>query len=233
MERIDSWKYNEFKQVGKDYSSEEEVNVYESSHADFRDIKQESVELIEKLKLKANDVLADFGSGTGIFAMEAAKVCKKVFAVDISNKMLAYSKNKAIQNSITNIEFCNSGFLNFKIDDESLNFATSTFSFHHLPDYWKGIALERLNKMLAYGGCLYIKDVVIEKKNSTRNIQGFIDRQEFLGGDFLKEDAEVHFREEFSTYDWILDGLLERSGFKILGKELYDGVIAEYLCVKE
>ncbi|WPR75991.1 hypothetical protein [Algoriphagus sp. NG3] len=50
MERIDSWRYNEFKQVGKDYSSEEEVNVYESSHADFRDIKQESVDLIEKLK---------------------------------------------------------------------------------------------------------------------------------------------------------------------------------------
>ncbi|WPR75989.1 class I SAM-dependent methyltransferase [Algoriphagus sp. NG3] len=233
MERIDGWKYNEFKQVGKDYSSEEEVNVYESSHADFRDIKQESVDLIEKLKLKANDVLADFGSGTGIFAMEAAKVCKKVFAVDISSKMLAYSNNKAIQNSITNIEFCNSGFLNFKIDDESLNFATSTFSFHHLPDYWKGIALERLNRMLVYGGCLYIKDVVIEKENSTRNIQAFIDRQELLGGDFLRDDAEVHFREEFSTYDWILEGLLERAGFKILSKELYDGVIAEYLCVKE
>ncbi|WP_439488010.1 hypothetical protein [Algoriphagus sp.] len=114
----------------------------------------------------------------------------------------------------------------------SIVYSSSFYTLLNLSK-WKGIALERLHKMLAYGGSLYIKDVVIEKENSTRNIQAFIGRQELLGGDFLRDDAEVHFREEFSTYDWILDGLLERAGFKILSKELYDGVIAEYLCVKE
>ena len=228
-----NWKYDEFKQVGKDYSDEDEVKVYESSHANFRNIKQESLDLIKKLGLKKNDVLIDFGSGTGIFVIESSKICKKVYAVDISNKMLNYSKNKAIQNSIKNIDFCNSGFLNFAVSNESINHITSTYSFHHLPDYWKGIALKRLNKMLIPGGYLYIKDVVIEEKNSKRNIQKFIDNQAILGGDFLRDDAETHFREEFSTYDWILDGLLNRSGFEIISKEIQGGLIAEYLCIKK
>ena len=51
-----NWKYDEFKQVGKDYSDEDEVKVYESSHANFRNIKQESLDLIKKLGLKKNDL---------------------------------------------------------------------------------------------------------------------------------------------------------------------------------
>ncbi len=50
MEKFDNWKYNEFIQVGKDYSQESEVEVYEATHSTFRDIKQESIELLDRLK---------------------------------------------------------------------------------------------------------------------------------------------------------------------------------------
>lgn len=32
------WQYDEFKQVGTDYGDKAEVAIYDSSHADFRDM---------------------------------------------------------------------------------------------------------------------------------------------------------------------------------------------------
>jgi putative AdoMet-dependent methyltransferase len=39
----------------------------------------------------------DFGSGTGIFAMQAARRCRKVVAVDVSQAMLELARSKAEQ----------------------------------------------------------------------------------------------------------------------------------------
>ena len=228
-----NWKYDEFQQIGKDYSQKNEVDIYEQTHSQFRDIEKESKELLSFLRVSTNDILVDFGSGTGVFAIEASKICKKVYAVDISKEMLKNSSNKATKHNISNIEFVHSGFLNFKTSKETIDYVTTTFSFHHLPDYWKGIALENIYKMLKGGGVLYIKDVIIECSNSRKNIQEFIDKQEDLGGDFLRDDASTHFKEEYSTYDWIIEGLLSRAGFIIQSKKFTDGLIAEYYCIKE
>ena len=228
-----NWQYNEFKQVGKDYSQKEEVEVYEKTHSQFRDILQESKELINNLNISANDTLVDFGSGTGVFAIEAAKKCKKVYAVDISPKMLDYAQQKAQKESISNLEFVHSGFLNFSTESNSVDFITSTFSFHHLPDFWKKIALKNMRDILKTGGILYIKDVVIEDTEPLNNIAEFITEQTKLGGDFLKEDAELHFKEEFSTYDWIIESMFEKTSFEILNKEMDIGLIASYTCKKK
>lgn len=233
MKTNENWLYDEFKQIGKDYSNQSEVEIYETSHSQFRDIQQEGINLLGTLKPTQDDILVDIGCGTGIFCIEASKNCNKVYAVDISKQMLSYAKAKSEKEGRTNIEFSHSGFLNFKIEDESVDFITSTYSFHHLPDYWKGIALHRMIRMLKKGGMMYIKDVVISEENSLQNIQNFISSQEKLGGDFLKDDAETHFREEFSTYDWVLDGLITKAGFTITSKKTEIGLIAEYFCKKE
>ena len=48
------------------------------------------------------------------------------------------------------------------------------------------------------------------------------------------ETAEAsHVREEYSTFDWIMDSLLSRAGFRVLSKEITEGVIGTYLCKKE
>ena len=227
-----SWLYNEFTQVGKDYADQKEVDVYEKTHSQFRDLQKEASDLIRLIRLNKDDVLADFGCGTGVFAVEASKVCKKVYAVDVSENMLKSAKEKAERAGAKNIEFHHSGFLNFDIKDSTLDIVTSTFSFHHLPDFWKFLALERIYKMMKGSGGLYIKDVILQQDNAITNIEAMIESQEELGGDFLREDAEQHFREEYSTYDWVMDGLLERAGFKILERHFDKGVIGMYLCVK-
>ena len=232
MISLDDWRYNEFTQVGKDYSSLDEVATYDESHAKFRDIYEESNEILDMLSVQSGESLIDFGCGTGVFAIQAAIRGLNVFAIDISQAMLSYANLKATESNAQSIKFIHSGFLNYEHKSDSIDYVTTMFSFHHLPDYWKSIALKRIQNMLKFGGQLYIQDVVISDEDSIENINSFIESQEKVGGDFLKVDAIEHFRDEFSTYDWVLESMLERSGFSIETKESSLGLIAKYLCSK-
>jgi ubiquinone/menaquinone biosynthesis C-methylase UbiE len=227
-----SWQYDEFKQVGRDYGSQSEVDVYDSSHSDFRDIKAESNRVLDLLAIKEGDTIIDFGSGTGTFAIEAARRGARVHAVDISQAMLTLAKAKADQERVSGIEFHHAGFLTYEHPEDSVDAVVTTFAFHHLPDFWKGIALSRIHRMLKPSGHFYLHDVIIEAGDSLANIVRFIDRQGEAGGDFLREDAEGHFRDEYSTYDWVMDGLFSRVGFSILQRHFDGGVIGTYLCKK-
>ena len=228
-----SWQYDEFKQVGTDYSSKTEVEHYDSSHADFRDMEAESADILDLLKIREDGVLIDFGSGTGTFAIHAARRCARVYAIDVSQAMLDFSAAKAIKAGRKNIEFRHSGFMTYEHDASPVDAVVTTFAFHHLPDFWKGIALKRVNTMLKPGGSFYIHDVILEEPGALENIAALINNLAKAGGEPLREDAERHFRYEFSTYDWVMDGLLERSGFHIVSKVIRDGVIGSYLCRKE
>ena len=44
--------------------------------------------------------------------------------------------------------------------------------------------------------------------------------------------AEATIREEFPTFDWIMEGILRRAGFRIDLAD-YRAGLAEYLCTKE
>ena len=103
----------------------------------------------------------------------------------------------------------------------------TTFAFHHFPDFWEGVALSRMRGMLKPGGLLYIHDVILEQDHAVENSGAFINKQAAAGGGFLRNDAGGHFREEHSTYDSIMDGLLARAGVTIVSKSM---VIGKYWC---
>jgi putative AdoMet-dependent methyltransferase len=227
------WQYDEFKQIGKDYGDEDEVENYDLSHADFRDIEAEAIVTLDLLGTSSGDVLIDFGAGTGTFAITAAQRCRQVHAVDVSASMISYAHKKAARAGVTNIEFHHAGFLTYEHNGPPVNAIATTFAFHHLPDYWKGIALNRLHKMLRAGGQFFIRDVIMPEANSLENIAAFIEQQAAAGGDFLRDDAEGHFREEFSTYDWVMDGLLTRAGFTIIHRQIDGGLLGTYICKKQ
>ncbi|NLA75519.1 MAG: class I SAM-dependent methyltransferase, partial [Deltaproteobacteria bacterium] len=127
--------------------------------------------------------------------------------------------------------FHHAGFLSYEHKDTPADAIVTTFALHHLPDYWKGIALKRMNSMLKPNGFLYINDLILEEANSINNIQALIEKLAKEGGDLLREDTERHFREEYSTYDWVMDELLARSGFQIKSKRIEAGVLGTYLCI--
>ncbi|WP_448571993.1 class I SAM-dependent methyltransferase [Trichothermofontia sp.] len=169
-----TFEYDEFQSVGRDYSRQSEVDIYDASHADFRDIVAESDRVLDELGISATDRLIDFGAGTGTFAVQAAQRCQWVDAVDVSQAMLARAQTKAAQAQLTNLAFHHAGFLTYEHSGPLVEAVTTTFAFHHLPDFWKGIALGRIRDMMQPGGQLYIHDVVLTPENALDNIRAFI-----------------------------------------------------------
>lgn len=226
------WRYDEFQQVGTDYGSHEEVDIYDSRHSTFRDLNAEARKVLDCLDLGPGASVIDFGPGTGIFALHAARQCAQVYAVDVSQTMLDRASARAAREGVSNIAFHHAGFLTYEHTAQPVDAIVTTFAFHHLPDFWKGIALKRLHGMLKPGGQLYIHDVILEENGALEQIQGFIDELDRLGGARLKEDTERHFRDEYSTYDWVMDELLRRAAFTVKSKQMENGVLGTYQCVR-
>lgn len=228
-----SWQYDEFKSVGRDYTQQAEVDAYDPSHADFRDIRTESNRVLDMIGVKEGSVIIDYGSGTGTFAIEAAKRGARIYAVDVSETMIHRAQSKATQEGVDGITFCHGGFLTYEHEPLSVDAVVTTFAFHHLPDFWKGIALQRIYRQLKPGGRFYMHDVIIEEASALRNIEHFVKEQEKAGGSFLREDAEGHFRDEYSTYDWVIDQMLVRTGFRTTLRTFEGGVLGTYLSLKD
>ena len=142
------WQYDEMRHVGTDYNSEAEVESYDRRMSTIRDIPSEIREIIPALDLSPDSALLEFGSGTGEFAVTVSEQCRLVYAVDISRVMLAYAEKKARSRGRDNIRFVNAGFLNYRHQGEPLDAVVTQLALHHLPDFWKQIALVKMNSLL-------------------------------------------------------------------------------------
>lgn len=230
-----NWQFNEKKHTGVDFSDPEQVKTYDQNHQKFRDYKNQSADIIKLLGLGPENTIIDMGSGTGAFTLNAAKHCKTVYAVDISKAMIAYSRSKAEKEELKNIVFTEAGILTYCHNAQPVDAIVCIAVLHHLPDFWKLAGLKRMNKMLKPGGKLFLFDIVFPsgREDYTDTFDKFIEFMEKnVGADFARE-AETHIRDEFSTYDWILEGILKRSGFNIVSilnpVELQYG----YICKKQ
>jgi ubiquinone/menaquinone biosynthesis C-methylase UbiE len=228
------WIYDEYRHVGVDYSQKTNATIYDDQMESFRDYENEARIFIEKLGAsEAKSLTAvDIGCGTGAFSIHASKYLKKIYAVDVSEEMLKIAKYKAEINEISNIEFCHSGFLQFQ-PNEKADVVFSKWALHHLPDYWKQAALLNINKMLKPSGILFLSDVVFKfAPDFEKSTDILLDE---LSKDFSKdfvEETKVHIRDEYSTFDWILQGLIERAGFHIEKSNTEDCLASEYFCRK-
>jgi putative AdoMet-dependent methyltransferase len=231
---LPKWFYDEMKHAGVDYADAAQVQDYDARHQKFRDYKKGSAIIIEKLGLGLEHTVIDMGSGTGAFALNAAPKCKHVYAVDVSHAMLDYSRQKAGEMGLQNITFCHGGFLTYEHSFELADAMVSVAVLHHLPDFWKLVGLQRAANMLKPGGRLYLFDVVFRSDMAgyETRFDGWIQSMaEKVGAEFAAE-AETHIRDEYSTFDWIMEGLLNRAGFQIDHAEYMDGFSAAYLCTK-
>jgi putative AdoMet-dependent methyltransferase len=77
MKTNPDWYFTE-KQIGVDYLDSKIAGDYDKEHQSFRDFKAEAEDIVEKLKIESEDVVIDFGCGTGLIALNMARYCKKV-----------------------------------------------------------------------------------------------------------------------------------------------------------
>lgn len=233
MKQISKWYYDEFKQVGVNYADIEEVQAYDLRMQKLRNIKQECEYIRGLLNIKSSDCILEIGTGTGELALDFSAYCRKVIAVDVSPTMIELAQEKAKSRNKINVLFQKAGFLTYE-NTEVFDAIITQLSLHHLPDYWKMIALRRIYEMLKDGGKFYLRDVVFPSQ--IKDYDGYF--KEIISGlrkitdEKIAEETEIHIKEEFSTLDWIMEGLLKSAGFNIEQVNYYDGFMANYLCIK-
>ncbi len=192
--------------------------------------------VLRELGLNEPHTLVDLGAGTGTFALAAAPHCRRVVAVDVSPVMLALLRQKAEQSSIGNIECVQRGFLSYEHQGDLADFVYSRNALHHLPDFWKVIALAHIAAILKPGGVLYLRDLVFsfEPYEAEHRIDAWLaSAPEQTEYGWSRSELETHLREEHSTFSWLLEPMLQHAGFEI--RHVQHGaskIRSAYTCIK-
>jgi SAM-dependent methyltransferase len=186
--------------------------------------------------LGTDSTLVDLGAGTGTFAFAAAPLCKRVVSVDISPAMVATMRARATASGITNFECIHAGFLSYEHTGPPADFVYTRNALHHLPDFWKAIALHRIAQLLRPGGVLHLEDLVFAfapHEAEERIVAWLANAADHADDGWTSEELEVHLRTEHSTFTWLLEPMIERAGFQIEELDYGElGIYAYYLCSK-
>jgi SAM-dependent methyltransferase len=176
------------------------------------------VALLEQLGLDHQSEVVDIGAGTGQFAIAAAAVGRRVVAVDVSPVMIRRLQAKVGESDLANIEVVQAGFLTYDHRGRPADFVYSRYALHHLPDFWKAVALDRVRRILRPGGVFRLWDVVydFDPAEAEERVEAWC----AMGGTDIEDgwsraEFEEHVRDEHSTFRWLLEPLIERCGFAI------------------
>ncbi len=232
---VPDWMLDEVASAGRENLDSEHVARYDSKE-DARAVAE--VELLKSIGLTSSSIVVEFGVGTGQFAIAVASSCQRCIAVDISPPMLARLQEKVDAAQANNVEVVQSGFLTYEHDGAPADVVYSRYAMHHLPDFWKGVALARIHALLRPGGILRLWDVVynVEPRDAAARIESWcstgrdVAMFETLNDGWSRWELAEHVRDEHSTFTWILEAMFDRTGFVIEQVEYSeDSMFAKYV----
>ena len=228
------WYYDEFQHVGVDYENLDEVRSYDDEIGKGINQRDNCKEIVDALGIKATDSVLEIGTATGRLAIDLADVCEHVCAIDISESMLAYAREKAKKLGKDNVAFIRAGFLSFQCEENTLDAVITKFALHHLPDHWKFVAVKRLYDMLRPGGKLFLKDAMIsvDIHHFYESVDEWISSTQKESGDKPAEALTLFIKEEYPTYQWIMEKMLEEVGFHIDSMSSLYGLHTTFVCSK-
>lgn len=194
----------------------------------------EDVRLLIELGLNEASVVVDLGAGTGALALAVAPLCRRVIAVDVSPAMLEGLRRRREAAGVANLEVVQAGFLSYRHQGAPADVVYTRNALHHLPDFWKGLALRRVYDLLRPGGILRLHDLVyaFAPDEAEATIEAWLARAATRPeAGFTRAELETHLRQEFSTFSWLLEPLLERAGFSIIAADYRPSrTYAAYTC---
>jgi ArsR family transcriptional regulator len=115
-------------------------------------------------------VVADLGSGEGLVAELLARRCRKVIAVDNSEKMVAYGASKAKKNGLKNLEFRLGDLQEPPIEPASVDVVILSQALHHAADPAR--AIRSAHRILQPGGQVLILDLLQHNFEQARQLYG-------------------------------------------------------------
>jgi ubiquinone/menaquinone biosynthesis C-methylase UbiE len=227
------WYLDELIHAGPEHLDADYVAAYdEKAQTDW----DAEVATLRDLGLGPESTLVDLGTGTGGLALAAAAVCKRVIAVDISPAMVAIVRQRAEAAGLRNVEPVQAGLVSYQHQGEPVDFVYSRHALHHLPDFWKAVAFQRIATMLRPGGVFRLRDLLFSCALSEINavVDGWLGRASTTPGvGWQRSELAIHMRDEYSTFTWLIEPMLIQAGFTIDSAE-YDGshIYTAYTCRK-
>lgn len=107
-----------------------------------------------------DDHILDLGAGTGLVTLALAPHAHAVTALDISSAMLDRLHAHAASAGVSNVELMNADMRSLPFDDETFDLVVSNYTFHHLEDAGKEIALSEARRVLMPSGRLIVCDMM-------------------------------------------------------------------------
>jgi len=117
-------------------------------------------------------VVADLGSGEGLLSELLARRCKKVIAVDNSEKIVTFGATKAKKNNLKNLEFRLGDLQNPPIDAGSVDLAIMSHALHHAEQ--PETAIRAAHTILRPEGRILILDLLKHDFKKSRDLYGDI-----------------------------------------------------------
>jgi SAM-dependent methyltransferase len=224
------WRLDELAHAGQEHLDPAYVAGYERK-AGFDPT--EDLDVLVRHGLGPDSTIIDLGAGVGTFTIAVAPRCRHVTAVEISPAMTAVLRQRVEEAAVDNVTVVRAGFLSYEHRGEPVDFVYTRNALHQLPDFWKGIALRRIATSLRPGGILRLRDLVFDfdPVEADERIAAWLSgavSDPAVG--WTADELAEHVRTEFSTYSWLIEPLLQRTGFEILEHHHRRSVYGDYTC---
>ena len=115
-------------------------------------------------------VVADLGAGEGLLSELLARRCKKVIAVDNSEKIVEFGAAKAKKNGLKNLEFRQGDLQNPPIDANSVDLVVLSQALHHAEN--PAATLRSAYKILKPGGQILLLDLLKHNFEKAHELYG-------------------------------------------------------------
>ena len=122
------------------------------------------------LRMLPSITVADLGAGEGLLSELLARRCKKVIAVDNSEKIVAFGAQKAKKNGLKNLEFRLGNIENPPIEPGSVDLVVLSQALHHADN--PAAALVSAARLLKPRGQIMILDLLAHKFERAHELYG-------------------------------------------------------------
>lgn len=132
---------------------------------------------LNSLKPYAPQKLLDIATGTGDFALMAAKILKprEIVGADLSEGMLSVAREKALRCEYArNITFCKEDCMNLSFADNTFDAITVAYGIRNFEDLDRG--LKEMLRVLKPGGRLVIIELTTPQKAPMKQLFSFYSR---------------------------------------------------------
>ncbi len=170
--------------------------------------------------LKASDTVLDLACGTGITTLEIAKHVSKVYAVDLSEDMIAKAREKAAVQGIHNIEFLVSPIEDLDFSAKKFDVVIAFNVLYFLRDL--KTALASIHKLLKPGGIFLSATDCLGEKKTIKTVM-------------LATMSKIKALPHFKMYKTkTLRDMIAKNGFTVIDtKNLYDSPPNYFIAAKK